>query len=668
MNAVRFSAGATRRLHRAALAPQLGLCVVLCLLAGLAGAVSAGAVILPAQTIDGPSEDIVGFGGAGMAEDGTGGLAYLKRVGGIAHVFAATYANGAWRAPIRVDYEEPFAASWVRIGAAEGGELIVVWATPFATEHGHPVYELLGAELAPGSHTFGQAVIIDPNIGEAAGLSPDLAVSSTGQADVVYRDISFSQTIPLLRPSDVVESVRVASFTGERWASLGAVNRDPGLSMRPPTEADAPQIAIGPTGNGIVVWQEPEASGVARIWARRIFGQTLNYVMPVTATAVGATPINNDADAPSVAITKLGQAEVAYRQPWTVGSPLAGPRIFINTLSDGESEGGAEFSGALVADPNLPGGRTASVGRPSIDANERRETRVLYDGDGQPRVIERSDKGELAVSELGSPFSGSQLGAADALASAAVVNPEGGGVMAWPSSDSQGRPGIGVREDFPSGAVQTALVSGGAGGPVGELAVGRSGLGDGIIAFQQGPTGEAAIVAAEATAPPEPFAVTVPKAWVKPAGLHVAWVQGESANGPLRYQVVLDGRPLGSPQSSRAYTFAKGSLSTGTHDVQVLARDIFGQELLTPSAAVKVDGSSPSVKLSRHGRALVVQVGDRGSGLVPGSVRVSFGDGAHAAKRRSAGHRYAHGGTFTVSVTARDKAGNKVAFKRRVKV
>ena len=57
-------------------------------------------------------------------------------------------------------------------------------------------------------------------------------------------------------------------------------------------------------------------------------------------------------------------------------------------------------------------------------------------------------------------------------------------------SDAQGRPGVGVREDFPNGAVQTALLSGGAGGPIGEIAVGRSGLGDGLVAFQQGPIGD----------------------------------------------------------------------------------------------------------------------------------------------------------------------------------
>ncbi len=90
-------------------------------------------MILPATTIDGPSENIVGFGGVAMAEDGTGGVVYLKTVEGVAHVFVSRYVEGHWLAPIRVDTEEPFAGSWPRIGAADGGELIVVWATPFAT-------------------------------------------------------------------------------------------------------------------------------------------------------------------------------------------------------------------------------------------------------------------------------------------------------------------------------------------------------------------------------------------------------------------------------------------------------------------------------------------------------------------------------------------------------
>ena len=128
------------------------------------------------------------------------------------------------------------------------------------------------------------------------------------------------------------------------------------------------------------------------------------------------------------------------------------------------------------------------------------------------------------------------------------MNPQGGGVSAWPSADAQGDPAVAVREDFPGGAVQTGLVSGGAGGEVGELAVGRSGLGDGLIAFRQGPFGNAAIVAAQATAPPAELIFSAPKSWVKPAQALISWQPAVSADGPLRYSVVLDGQPAGHPR------------------------------------------------------------------------------------------------------------------------
>ncbi len=289
-------------------------------------------------------------------------------------------------------------------------------------------------------------MIIDPNIEEATGTSPDLAVSSTGQADVVYRVVETSASAsPLLRPGDVVRSVRAAHFNGQRWSNLGAINRNPGVSMRPPTQANAPQIAIGPTGNGVVVWQEPDIEGVARIWARRLFSSTLNYVMPVSAESFNGVPISDDADAPSVAISRLGQAEVAYRQAAGPGSPLPGPRIFLNTLPDGESANGSEFAGAAVVDSAVTGGASAAIGPPSIDIDEQQDLRLLYNANGTPRVIEGNDRGLSGTLSLGPPFSGPGPTAAS------VMNPAGGGVSAWPSADAHGSAAVAVREDFPAG-------------------------------------------------------------------------------------------------------------------------------------------------------------------------------------------------------------------------
>jgi PKD domain len=630
-------------------------------------AAPSGAVILPAVTLDGPNENIVGFGGVAMAEDGTGGAVYLKRVEGVTHLFVARYSEGHWLAPARVDTAEPFAASWPTIGAANGGELVVVWATPFASENGHPVDDLLSSTLAPGATTFGPARIVDPNIGSGAGTSPALAMSSTGQADVVYRVLDGEEggpsSIPLLRPSDVVEEVRVAHFEGETWAKLGAVNRNPAVSMRPPLATNAPQIAIGPTGNGIVVWQEPDAEGVARIWARRLFARTVDYVMPVSATAVGPTPIIADADAPSVSVTRTGQAEVAYRQTAGPGSPLPGPRVFLNKLPDGVADNGTEFEGAQIADTEVPGGASAAVGPPNVDSDEKLHVRLVYDANGTPRVIEDNNGTLSSALSLGPPFVGSELFAAS------VMNQAGGGISAWPSQDGQARPVVAVREDFPNGAVQTGLVSGGDGGSIGELAVSRSGLGDGLVAFRQGPVGDAAIVVDQVTAPPVRFLAVAPEGWIRPAKATISWLAAESANGPLRYTVVLDGRRLSTPVGASSIHLNARGLGSGNHSVQVLATDRYGQSTLTPPTRVRIDASPPSVRIaSTRGDIVRVHVSDADSGVAVGTVRVSFGDDTGARGKKALSHHYARPGIYEVVVQARDKLGNALSLRRLVKV
>jgi hypothetical protein len=640
------------------------LCLGLAALVLVVGARPARAVILPAVTLDGPNENIVGFGGVAMAEDGNGGVVYLKRIDGVAHVFVSRYLNGQWLAPIQVDTEDPFAASWPRIGAASGGELVVVWATPFATRKEKPVDELVGATLTPGSNSFGPAVVIDPSIEEGTGTSPDLAMSSTGRADLVYRVVKPSGSVALLHPGDVDEEVRVAHFDGNRWTRLGAVNRDPELSMRPPTAANAPQIAIGPTGNGVVVWQEPDINGVARIWARRLFGATLDYVLPVSASSYNGAQIGQDADAPSVSISYLGQAEVAYRQATGPGSPLPGPRIFLNTLPDGEAESGAEFSGAVVADSEVAGGAGAAIGPPSIDTDARHELRLLYASNGTPRIVEGNDLGLSGALSLGPPITGEEP------ISTSVMNPSGGGVSAWTSANPQGQAQVAVRENYPEGGVQTALVSGGAGGPIGELAVGRSGLGDGLIAFRQGEFGNAAIVATETSAAPARFVTNVPKGWIKPSQAAISWLPAESADEPLSYSVVLDGRELQPLGDAHEMRISARGLGSGLHHVQVLASDRYGDSVLTPPTPLRIDAQPPVVAFKRtHGGfGVTVRVSDAQSGVDVGAVSVEFGDGHSAHGRTQYRHRYARGGTYTIVVHVRDKVGNAGVVRRLVSV
>lgn len=661
---MRADAKASMSARRARLALTCAAALAAMLVLVITRVPAANAVILPAVTLDGPSEDVLGFGGVAMAEDGTGGAVYLKRVGGIAHVFVARYLEGHWQAPIRVDTEQQFAASWPRIGAANGGELLVTWATPYATEHEHPVDELLGAVLEPGAGAFGPAVLIDSRLGTATGLSPDLAMSSTGYADVVYRVVRSGLNTLILRAGDVGEDVRVAHFNGRRWTSLGAINRNSAVAMRPPTNANAPRIAIGQTGNGVVVWQEPELEGVARIWARRVFGASLDYVLPVTATSLGGRPVTDDADAPSVAVSFLGEAQVAYRQGIGPGSPLPGPRIFLNKLPDGESVDGSKFEGALIADASVAGGSAASVGPPSVDLDEKQALRLVYDSNGLPKVINGTGRGLVGTVTLGPRFAGAEHGAVS------VMNPAGGGVSAWASADAAGDPAVAIREDFPEGGVQTGLVSGGAGGEVAELAVGRSGLGDGLVAFRQGSVGDAAIVASEVSTPPSRFAVSAPKGWVLPGAAIVSWEEAPSANGPISYKVLVDGHAQPTPPSVFSLRLDPRGLGAGAHSVQVLATDADGQSVLSPPATLLVDARPPTIRVvrTRRGRGISVRIGDLGPGVLARSVSVRFGDGRGAAGRTRFRHTYPRAGVYTVIVRAADKLGNATVVRRLVSV
>jgi PKD domain len=638
------------------------------LVASLALAARAGAIIQPAVTIAGPSEEIVGFGGVAMASDGSGGIVFLERVDGVAHVFVSQFIGGQWGTPVRIDTGDQFAASWPRIAAADGGELVVIWSTPFATEDGKPVQELVSSTLGPGSSQFGVPQIVDKDVGEGAGLSPDIAISTSGQADVVYRVEEELANVNLVRPGDVSEQVRVAHFEGERWTVLGAINRDPEISMRPPTQANAPQIALGPTGNGIVVWQEPEISGVARIWARRLFGTSLDYVMPVSATTFNGKPINQDADAPSVAFSALGQADVAYRQNTGPGSPLSSPKVFLSVLPNGESASGSEFQAAELADPSAP--PATAVGRPSIDIDEQESVRLMYSDGDSPRVVEGTDLGLTGTVPLGPAVVGSALAPANELPLASVMNPDGGGVSAWPSATASGAPALAVREDFPGGAVQTGLLAGGAGGPIGELAVARSGLGDGLVAFQQGPLGNAAIVAALASAPPQRFVSNIPKGWQHGSHVGISWAAPASANAPLTYSVYVDGRRQAAPSASLSLTLNLKAIGSGTHEVQILATDRLGQQTLGPQTRLLVDATSPSVSVTHaeHSSRVAIAIKDAVSGLATGTVRVSFGDGHTVNGKARLSHTYAHAGTYTIAIRARSRAGNERVVRKVVVV
>ena len=163
------------------------------------------------------------------------------------------------------------------------------------------------------------------------------------------------------------------------------------------------------------------------------------------------------------------------------------------------------------------------------------------------------------------------------------MNPAGGGVSAWPSADAQGSPAVAVREDFPGAPCRRRSSAAAPAARSANSPSARSGLGDGLVAFRQGPLGNAAIVAAQVTAPPDAVRRRASrKVGSSPAGVRSRGSRAQAPNGPLRYQ--RGPRRASASRRRRALARCGSSargLGNGTHRVQVLATDIDGQATLT---------------------------------------------------------------------------------------
>jgi hypothetical protein len=620
-------------------------------------------------TIDGPSPQIVESGNVAMASDGTGGAVYLKLVEGIPHVFASRYVGGQWTPPARVDWDQPYAASQPRISAGPGGSLLVVWVTGVATVKGKVQYGLFSSRIGANATSFGRSLPIDPNIGNGLGVEPTLAGATPSKAIVAYRAITFEFTPNAstagkvqLRPGDVIAEIRVARLNGERWSRLGAMNRNVEASTRAPSLTNGPQIGEGLEGNAVVAWQEPDQTGTARIWVRKIFGSNTGPPLQASPSSWEGKPVSADADAFSLSVTDYLGAQVAMRIAPTAGSALAG-RVLLNTLPPNYATSSVELTGPVLAD----GGATAA-GPPDIAAAES----------SQPREISlRLDFGvgsairQLKLGSDGKPTEMALPPGPPALPGSepvVTVDPEGGGVLAYPAAGPGGT-AVAIRQEFASGAAQTGLVAGTEGGPIGQLTVGRSGSGDGLVGFRQGEPGNFEIVVDRVSTPPSSFKVEPPKKWLKPNAVELRWGAPRTTVGGLRYSVLVDGQAIGTNLSKRTYRPKPAQLGNGTIPVSILATDALGQQQLTEPAKLRVDGLPPEVKATVGKKGLLrVLVTDPDSGVRPASTSVRFGDGEGDRRAAKFKHTYESPGRYTVVVRASDKVGNRVVRRFRVNV
>jgi hypothetical protein len=631
----------------------------------------ARAEISGVQEIDGPGAETVEVAAA-MAEDGSGGVAYLKKAEGRDHVFAAQFRDGAWEAPERVDVGQKFDSSWVRIAAGDDGRLLVTWVQEFGAGTAD---RLFSATLDPGARGFQEPVPLDFNVGEATSTFPDLAMNAGGQAYIAYLVITDQST--LNPPGYLGINVRVAHYNNRLWSVLGnPIDRNPAIPMPKPTDATGPKIGIDATGQAVVAWREPDDEFVNRVWARRVFGTTFGIPLQVSPSSWERAPLRGEADAFDLDVAGFGQAAVALRQQPSQGSKLTAPRIFVNEMPDAYSEGASAFQGARLAD----GGERGALGPPSV-AVEPEGGYLAGFGSGSATLIGSGDNS--SVGPVRRVDSGASSIGGEPLVDLAGTR---AGVAAW--REQRGNAGsVAIREERTDGLAEPASLSAPSGGAVGSMVLGGSGLGDAIVAWIQGSGAKSQVAAAVVDAPPNAFLVQAPEGWQDKQKLRVSWNAAENAIGSLRYSIAVDDEPVGKRTKRLHAVIRSRRVGEGRHRLQVFAIDDAGQETPGRTVPLLVDRRPPRVRLRRHGRRVTVLVSDgpprATSGVKGRSVKVSFGDGSGAGatshisrssdkvkhKRPVAiHHAFPAPGAYRVRVTARDRAGNRASLVREVRV
>lgn len=633
--------------------PLLVAAAVAALLA--AASVRAVALVSGASTIDGPSNDVLSLDGVAMAEDGTGGLVYTKRVDGRVHVFVSRFVDRAWQPPQRVDVGQPYDSSWPAIGAGDGGRLVVTWIHQFGAGVQNRMYS---ASLDPGATQFQPPVAIDLDVREGLDAYPSLSMDAGGAAYLVYR-VVYRRQAPDLPPGTVDADYRIQRYSGSFWSLLGQpVDRVQSQPQATPTPLNGPQVATTADGNAVVAWQEPDDQLIPRIYARRVFGGVLGDVLQASPSAdPNGRPLNAPADQLSLAISPFGETIVGFRQQPDVTTAWTHARALVNMLPSSFADGAGAFLGARPVDGGGADGPAAGLGTVSVAVDDDGGFDAGVGLGGQLLDV-GGDEGSVAAPVRIDPGGGFDPHVARGA--------EGTLAAAWNAGQ-----GVGLFERDADGTPFARVVSAPAGGPVQTVRLGGSTFGSALAAWIQAPPTQDAsktIAAASIEVPPGRFTVLTPADWTRARRIPLSWDQPDSTDGQLTYDVQVDGEDVADGLHGLARALTSGDVDDGHHTVTIVATDADGQTTTSVPSDLLVDRTAPRVKIQRlRGRRVRVTVSDgprhQVSGLV--GVRISWGDG-EGSRRSRATHVYASGGRRVLVVVARDRVGNVRRVRRAV--
>jgi hypothetical protein len=589
----------------------------------------AQADFFPGDAIDGPSADIRSLGDLDLARDGTGALAYVKSVEGADHIFAARFEEGVFKPAERIDAALASAGSQPAVGASDAGRLVVVFVSG-GIVHG-VVRATGGGWSAPVPLGAGSDPAVDLSINGTAFAT----FTSAGDVRVARLDRRTNAWSVIAQPADV-DPARAAGVGNGRS-----------------------QVAISADGIGVVTWGE-----AGHVYARKMFGGGLSTApQDLTPTDFeGRVPVLSDL--PDIdAEDDSSYAWVVFRQSFADG----GTRILARR------QRGTSFDPAVAVDENAG----EPVGRPRIDMNGRGVGAAMTTGttSGQPMwsMLERDAFGPGAR-----VFAPSV--AAAAVMPAMAENNDGllAAVLAGPGE----APAVRVRTIEDGKAVaKDELLSRPDLGPVApalgfDVASDRaSGV---VVAWVQGGPEDRKIVAGYGDRPPGFFAGYTSQRCCQNPLPRLSWQPSFSLWGAVRYVVTVDGAVVG--ETTETFFTPTTPIAGPTHKWQVQAIDLRGQTKRTRTRGLRIDDLLPLVSVGYKRSRRVVTLGIRArdpdqpghhkSGL--SSVVVSWGDRSKGVRsetgRLRTRHRYRGSGTFPLTITGRDRAGNETVVTRTVRI
>ena len=599
---------------------RLLLCLAALCVPFLVAVPAASAGWYPSEAIDGPNPDVIGVTDVEVSRDGTGAMVYLKRDGGVPHVFLSRLVEGAWRAPERVDVGIPAAATEAVVATADGHRTAIAFVA--------------------GGQVFGSVIEFSPD-GRLQG--PTLLHPEASVRDVAI-DMSINGTayVTFSAPGGGGSDIRAVRLKDAVWEPVAAP-----LDIDPARSAGAGEsrarVGVSAEGYAVAAWGE---DGI--VYGRRITGLNLSVApQRVSLGDLGGTP-GGAAGSVDLDIEDDGSyAWVLFRQDFggasrTIARRLVGSLFEAPTAIDG---------GNWCANPKFEmTGRGVGVG-----------------------VCDSGDKVVGSVLDRDQFAPGARLDAQGGTGPVVASSERETAAVAWLTAGN-----LKVRHkpmDKPfSPEYQVSRPDFGAVVP-GAYAISGSRLDDYALAMTQGPEGARAITVADYDRPPgAPFARETSR-YVRSATPTLKYRGGIDLWGPQTFKIEVDGVEVGQTQSTSGFTLTT-PLPDGLHKWRVVAIDRRGQQVASRTRYLRVDSVLPTAKIKLSGRRKVgqalklsVSAKDQKGGSGINRVTVNLGDGSKTVRMgKTLALRYRRSGTFTLVVNVTDKAGNVLRDERTVKI